>query len=88
MKGCSAQRLHPQHLTKAQMLFSASITWGTQSRPVTVNVVDKGDPLIGGGLLHGYTLFVDFQQKRLTIKEPGTDDPQVTDSVESTEQES
>ena len=58
-----------------QMLFSASMSWGTQTRQVTVNVVDVEDALIGGGLLHGYVLTVDFQQKQLTIKEPGTDEP-------------
>ena len=68
-----------------QMLFSASITWGTQTRSVTVNVVDVEDALIGGGLLHGYVLLVDFQQKQLIVKEPGTDDPQV-DNQEKVEQ--
>jgi clan AA aspartic protease len=64
-----------------QMLFSASVSWGTQTRPVTVSVLDVEDALIGGGLLHGYVLLVDFQQKQLIIKEPGTDDPQIVDSV-------
>ena len=60
-----------------QMLFSAVISWGTKTRPITVIVADVEDALIGGGLLHGYTLLVDFQKKRLTITEPGTDDPQI-----------
>lgn len=67
-----------------QMLFSASIKWGTRNRPVTVNVVMGGDALIGGGLLHGYILLVDFQKKELIIKEPGTDDPQVGGAAQPT----
>jgi len=58
-----------------QMLFSASILWGTTTRAVTVNVVDSDTALIGGGLLHGYVLLVDFEKKQLIIKEPGTDEP-------------
>jgi len=59
-----------------QMLFSASIGWGSVLREVTVNVVDGTDvPLIGGGLLDGYVLHVNFEQKQLTIKEPHTDEP-------------
>lgn len=60
-----------------QMLFSASTSWGTQTRAVTVNVSEVEDALIGTGLLHGYILLVDFQKKVLTIREPGTDDPQI-----------
>lgn len=67
-----------------QMLFSASITWGTQTRAVTVSVLDVEDALMGGGLLHGYVLLVDFQQKQLIIKEPGTDDPQTADPAKPT----
>ena len=63
-----------------QMLFSAAITWGTQTRAITVNVIDVEHALIGGGLLHGYVLTVDFQQKQLFIKEPGTDEPQTEGS--------
>ena len=69
-----------------QMLFSASITWGTQTRSITVNVVDVEHALIGGGLLHGYVLTVDFQKKQLIIKEPGTDDPQIDNSAKPAEQ--
>ncbi len=61
-----------------QKIFVASINWGTQTRLVTVSVMDNiKDVLIGGGLLHGYVLTVDFKQKQLIIKEPGTDDPQI-----------
>ena len=59
-----------------QMLFSASISWGTTTRLVTVSVTDSDTPLIGGGLLHGYVLLVDFAKKQLILKEPGTDEPQ------------
>lgn len=58
-----------------QMLFSASIDWGTQRRVATVNVVNSDTALIGGGLLHGYILLVDFASKQLVIKEPGADEP-------------
>jgi len=60
-----------------EMLFDASISWGTKSRPVTVSVSNTETALLGGGLLHGYTLVADFEKKSLTIKEPGTDEPQV-----------
>lgn len=59
-----------------QMLFSASIVWGTTTRLVTLNVADTDTALIGGGLLHGYTLLVDFDKKRLIVKEPHTDEPE------------
>ncbi len=72
-----------------QMIFSASISWGTKTRSVTASVViDAEDVLMGVGLLHGYALVVDFQQKQLVIKEPGTDDPQIAGSAGSTEQKS
>jgi clan AA aspartic protease len=58
------------------MLFETSIEWGTlQKRLVTVSVMDVDEALMGGGLLHGYTLFADFEKKALLIKEPGTDEP-------------
>lgn len=62
------------------MLFSASIHWGTKLRTVTATVVDTDTPLIGGGLLHGYVLVVDFDKRQLTIKEPHTDEPTVADT--------
>ncbi|MBF0571368.1 MAG: hypothetical protein HQL12_05800 [Candidatus Omnitrophica bacterium] len=76
LAGASSCKLGDGSISK-QMLFSASITWGTQTRDITVNVIDVEDALIGGGLLHGYVLTVDFQQKTLIVKEPGTDDPEV-----------
>lgn len=63
-----------------QMLFSASISWGTTTRLVTISVTDSDTALLGGGLLHGYVLLVDFEKKQLIIKEPGTDEPQTTDN--------
>ncbi len=65
-------------ISSNQMVFSATISWGTQTKSITVIVADVDDALIGGGLLHGYVLEADFQKKKLTIKEPGTDDPQPT----------
>jgi len=59
-----------------QMLFSASISWGTKTRLVTVNVVDSDTALLGSGLLYGYFMLVDFEKKQLIIKEPGADEPQ------------
>lgn len=59
-----------------QMLFSASISWGTTTRLVTVSVTDSDTALLGGGLLYGYVLLVDFEKKQFIIKEPGTDEPQ------------
>ncbi|GEM_PF-249814 len=61
-----------------QMLFSASISWGTTTRLVTVSVTDSDTALLGGGLLNGYVMLVDFEQKKLIIKEPGTDEPQAS----------
>jgi len=58
-----------------QMLFTANIDWGTKKRTATVNVVNSDIALIGGGLLHGYILLVDFQKKQLVINEPGIDEP-------------
>ncbi len=58
-----------------QMLFSALISWGTRTKPVTVSVADSDTALLGGGLLHGYLLLADFEKKMLMIKEPGTDEP-------------
>lgn len=76
-------------LETKQMLFSASIKWGTQKRSVTAIVVaDTEEVLMGVSLLHGYALLVDFQQKQFVIKEPGTDDPQIAGSAGSTEQKS
>ncbi len=59
-----------------EMLFAASISWGTTDRPVTVSVSDSDTALLGGGLLHGYVMLVDFEKKLLTIKEPRTDEPE------------
>ena len=53
-----------------QMLFSGSLSWGTTTRPVTINVVGSDTALIGGGLLHDYILLADFNKKKLVIKEP------------------
>ncbi|SRR6266581_306386 len=63
--------------TSQEMLFAASIQWGTTLRSATVVVANTDTPLMGGGLLHGYVLLVDFEKKLLTIKEPGTDEPEV-----------
>lgn len=60
-----------------EMLFAASIQWGTTLRTATVIVSNTDIALMGGGLLHGYVLIVDFEKKLLTIKEPGTDEPEV-----------
>lgn len=60
---------------RPSMLFSALISWGTTSREVTATVLDTDAPLIGGGLLHGYVLNVDFEKRQLSIKEPRTDEP-------------
>lgn len=79
LAGAAPYQLADGSITQ-HMLFSASINWGTQTRAVTVNVVDVEHALIGGGLLHGYVLLVDFQQKQLIVKEPGTDEPSETDS--------
>jgi len=62
--------------TSQQMLFRANVEWGTKSQIATVNVVNSDTPLIGGGLLHGYVLLVNFATKQLFIKEPGADEPQ------------
>lgn len=62
--------------TSRQMLFSASVAWGSSKKLATVNVVDTDDALMGGGFLHGYLLVVDFEKKTLIIKEPNTDEPQ------------
>ena len=56
--------------TARKMLFSATITWGTTTRPVTVSVVDSNTALLGTGLLHGYTLNADFAKKQFSIQEP------------------
>lgn len=58
-----------------QMLFSASIFWGTTTRLATVSVSDSDTALLGGGLLHGYMLLVDFEKRQFIIKEPHTDEP-------------
>src|SRR5207244_3327511 len=60
-----------------EMLFKASILWGTTLRTATVIVSGTDTPLVGGGLLHGFVLLVDFEKKLFTIKEPGTDEPEV-----------
>lgn len=84
--GVASYKLADGSVSK-QMLFSASINWGTKTRLVTASVVmDAEDVLMGVSVLHGYALLVDFKQKQLVIKEPGTDDPQIADSPESTEQ--
>jgi clan AA aspartic protease len=70
-----------------EMLFDASISWGTTVRSVTVSVMDSDIPLLGGGLLHGYVLLVDFEKKLLTIKEPGTDEPQASAVVTPLEED-
>lgn len=54
-----------------EMIFTGSLDWGSKNRLVAVNVLNSDVPLLGGGLLHGYTLTVDFKKKKLTIKEPG-----------------
>ena len=74
LEGAAQYQLADGSVTK-QMLFSASIVWGTTTRLVTLNVADTDTALIGGGLLHGYVLLVDFEKKQLTIKEPRTDEP-------------
>ena len=58
-----------------QTVFYAKVKWGTSEKDVTVNVVDVEHPLIGGGLLHGYTLIADFEKRMLIIKEPRVDEP-------------
>lgn len=73
-------RLGDGSTVSGQLVFSADISWGTKTRPVTVSIKSSGDALIGGGLLHGYVLQADFQTKQLTIKEPGTDEPKIDDS--------
>jgi len=65
-----------------EMLFTGTLDWGTTaSRPVTINVFNSDTPLVGGGLLQGYVLLVDFDKKRLIIKEPGIDEPSVPPEV-------
>lgn len=61
--------------TQLEMVFTGSLDWGTKNRLVTINVLNSNTPLIGGGLLHGYTLLVDFKKGQLIIKEPGIDEP-------------
>lgn len=80
LAGAAPYRLADGSISQ-QMLFSASIDWGTTRRTATVNVVNSDTPLIGGGLLHGYILLVDFDKKQLTIKEPGVDEPSVPPQV-------
>lgn len=80
LAGAAPYRLADGSISQ-QMLFSASIDWGTRRKPATVNVVHSDTPLIGGGLLHGYVLLVDFDKKRLVIKEPGVDEPSVPPEV-------
>ena len=74
LEGAARYQLANGSVTQ-QMLFSASILWGTTTRLVTLNVADTDTALIGGGLLHGYVLLVDFDKKQLIIKEPHTDEP-------------
>lgn len=74
LEGAAQYQLADGSMIK-QMLFSASIVWGTTTRLVTLNVADTDTALMGGGLLHGYILLVDFEKKQLTIKEPRTDEP-------------
>jgi clan AA aspartic protease len=59
-----------------EMFFSGAISWGTTKRDVTIIVSDSDTALLGGGLLHGYLMVVDFEKKQLIIKEPGFDEPQ------------
>lgn len=54
-----------------EMIFTGLLDWGSKNRLVAVNVLNTDVPLLGGGLLHGYSLLVDFKKKKLTIKEPG-----------------
>lgn len=59
-----------------EMLFTGQIDWGTTNRTInTIMVLDTDVPLIGGGLLYGYIMLVDFDKKELIIKEPGVDEP-------------
>lgn len=58
-----------------EMVFTGSLDWGSKNRLVAVNVLNSDVPLLGGGLLHGYILLVDFEKKKLVIKEPGVDEP-------------
>lgn len=74
LAGAAPYRLADGSISQ-QMLFTANIGWGTTNRTATVNVVNSDTALIGGGLLHGYVLLVDFQKKQLVIKEPGIDEP-------------
>lgn len=60
-----------------QMLFDASISWGTKTRLVTASVVETDTTLIGGGLLKGYVLLADFEKKECFLKEPGVDEPEI-----------
>lgn len=76
LAGAAPYRLADGSISQ-QMLFSASIDWGTKRKTAIVNVVNSDTPLIGGGLLHGYVLLVDFDKKQLTIKEPGVDEPSI-----------
>ena len=55
--------------------ISISLDWGSKNRLVAVNVLNSDVPLLGGGLLHGYILLVDFEKKKLVIKEPGVEEP-------------
>lgn len=71
-------------VTSEEMVFTGSLYWGTKSRLVTISVLNSGVPLIGGGLLHGYVLLVDFEKKTLTIKEPGVDEPSPSVSPSAT----
>lgn len=74
LAGAAPYRLADGSISQ-QMVFTASLDWGTNTRSVTVNVVNTDTALIGGGLLHGYILLVDFEKKQLMIKEPGVDNP-------------
>ncbi|MDO8452000.1 MAG: hypothetical protein Q7S76_03980 [bacterium] len=83
LAGAASYRLADGSISQ-QMLFTANIGWGTTNRPTTVSVVNSGTALIGGGLLHGYVLLVDFKKRQLTIKEPGIDEPSVPPSTAQT----
>lgn len=61
-----------------EMVFTGSLDWGSQNRLVAITVLNSDVPLLGGGLLHGYVLLVDFEKKQLMIKEPGIDEPTTT----------
>jgi clan AA aspartic protease len=54
-----------------KMLFSGVISFGKEQQPVTITVSNSNTPLLGTGLLSGYTLLIDYVEKQFTIKEAG-----------------